>query len=290
MEKFKKMNTLLVKGALSLGVVALLFVTSCQQNAEEPSNFDEFSVESNTIAEADFNEVDDFTENMMGYADGSIGGKTAGNDEDGRLSCATITHDKEAQTITIDFGDGCTGSDGVTRSGIIFITYTGSKFLPGSKWTVTFVNFYIDGRHIEGIRTVENVSETLEDNPKFHITLLEGKITWPDQTFATREVDKYRVWVRAANPINDEVHILKRSVASGLNRRGVNYTSTVLNNLIIRRICRPQNKVRIPVQGIKEVVFGDKTYIIDFGDGECDSIVTITTKGKTREVDLSNRG
>ncbi len=289
METLKKMNTLLVKSAFSLGIAFLLLATSCQQNAEEPSNFDESSVESNAIAEADFNEVDDITENMMGYADGSIGGKTAGNEEDGRLSCATVTHDEEAQTITIDFGDGCTGPHGVTRSGIIFITYTGSKYVPGSKWTVTFVNFYIDGRHIEGIRTVENVSETLDDNPKFHITLSEGKITWPDETFATREVDRYRVWVRAANPINDEWHVLERSVANGLTRRGVSYTSTVLADLIFKRSCRPSNKARIPVAGIKEVVLGDQTYIVDFGDGECDSIVIITTRGVTREIDLSNR-
>jgi len=288
METLKKMNTLLAKGALGLGIVFLLFTTSCQQNAEEPSTLDESSIESNATAEADFNEVDDFTENMMGYADGSIGGKTAGSGNDDRLSCATITHDKDAQTITIDFGDGCTGPNGVTRSGIIFIVYTGSKFVPGSKWTVTFINFYIDGRHIEGIRTVENVSETLDDNPKFHITLSEGKITWPDQTFATREVDRYRVWVRAANPINDEVHILERSVASGINRRSVNYASTVLADLIFKRACRQQNRARIPVQGIKEVIIGGRTYLVDFGDGECDSIVTITVNGETREIDLSN--
>jgi len=290
METLKKMNTLLVKGVLSLAVVFLLFTTSCQQNAEEPNNLDELSVESNAIAEADFNEVDDITENVMGYVDGSTGGKTAGNDEDGRLSCAIVTHDKDAQTITIDFGDGCTGPHGVTRSGIIFIVYTGSKYVPGSKWTVTFINFYINKRHIEGIRTVENVSETLNDNPKFHITLSEGKITWPDQTFATREVDRYRVWVRAANPINDEWHVLEGSVANGLTRRGVNYASTVLVDLVFKRSCRPSNKARIPISGIKEVVFGDQTYLIDFGDGRCDSIVTITTKGETREVDLSNRG
>ncbi len=290
MKTLKTINTLLVKGALSLGVVFLLFATSCQQNGENPQIADFSSPESDAIAEADFDEIDDISSNMMGYSDGSIGGRTSGNDVDNRLQCAIVTHDKEAKTITIDFGDGCTGPHGVVRSGIIFITYTGKRFIPGSKWTITLRNFYINNRHIEGTRTVENVSETIDDSPKFHIILTDGKITWPDETFATREVDRYRVWVRAANPLNDEVHILEGSVASGLNRRGINYSTTVLADLIFKRTCRGQNKARIPVQGIKEVTVGDKTYLVDFGDGECDSIVTITTNGETREVDLSDRG
>lgn len=288
MKALEKINSLLVKGVLSLAVVFLLFTTSCQQNGNENELIDFSSPESDAIAEADFDEVDDISSNIMSYADGNIGGKTSGNNEDDRLHCAVVTHDQEAQTITIDFGDGCTGPNGVVRSGIIFITYTGKRFIPGSKWTIELRNFYINNRHIEGTRTIENVSETINDNPKFHIVLTDGKITWPDETFATREVDRYRVWVRAANPLNDEVHILERSVASGLNRRGVKYTATVLADLIFKRICRANNTARIPVQGIKELVVGDKTFLVDFGDGRCDSIVTITSNGVTREVDLAN--
>jgi len=88
----------------------------------------------------------------------------------------------------------------------------------------------------------------------------------------------------------DEIHILEGSIANGINREGLTYSSTVLADLIYKRACRGSNKARIPVQGIKEVVIGERTYLIDFGDGECDSIVTITTNGETREVDLSNRG
>lgn len=289
MKTFNSMYSLLGKSILGLGVAALLFTTSCQQSAEEPSEIDQTSIEAEAIAEADFDEVDEISESAMGYSDGSIGGRVAGNGLDERASCATVTHDKEAKTITIDFGDGCTGPYGVTRSGIIFITYTGARFIPGSKWTITFLDFYIDRRHIEGTRTVENVSESLESDPKFHILLEGGKVTWPDETFATREVNRYRVWVRASNPINDEIHILEGSVANGINRDGVTYSNTVLSDLIYKRACRGSNSARIPVQGTKEVVLDDVTYIIDFGDGECDSIITITSQGRTITVDLSQR-
>ena len=60
-------------------------------------------------------------------------------------------------------------------------------------------------------------------------------------------------------------------------------------DLIYKKACRGTNSARIPVQGIKEVVIGDETHIVDFGEGECDSIVTITANGETTEVDLSDR-
>lgn len=289
MKTVNLMYSLVGKGMLALGIVAMLFVTSCQQNIEEPDSIDQAAIEADAVAEADFDEVDEIADNIMGYTDGSIGGRIAEDGVDERVACATVTHDKEAKTITIDFGDGCTGPYGVTRSGIIFITYTGARFIPGSKWTITFQDFYIDGRHIEGTRTVENVSESIDANPKFHVLLEGGKVTWPDETFATREVDHYRVWVRAANPINDEIHILEGSTANGINRDGVTYLNTVLSDLIYKRACRGMNKARIPVQGIKEVILDGITYIIDFGDGECDSIFTITNPetGRVVTVDLS---
>ena len=287
MKSIKTINSLLVKGTLALGLLALLVGTSCQQSAENPLITDFESTELDVIAEADFDEIDDIVEGAMGYSDGSIGGRTSGRGMDERASCATVTHDTEAKTITIDFGEGCEGPYGVTRSGIIFISYTGKRFVPGSSWTVTFQNFYIKDRHIEGTRTVENVSDSLEANPKFHITLVGGIVTWPSDTFATREVNRYREWVRASNPMNDEMVILQGSVASGVNKKGVNYSSTVLTNLVFKRMCR--NSARVPVEGIKEVIVGDVISLIDFGNGECDSIVTITTNGETKTVDLSER-
>lgn len=293
MKKLKTINALLIKVALGLGVMAMLFITSCQQSSQEPEVIDFTTTETDVIMQSDFDEIDDIVEGAMGYSDGSIGGKTASIEEgrgmDERASCATVTHDEIAKTITIDFGDGCTGPYGNTRSGIIFITYSGKRFVPGSFWIVELRNFYFNDRHIEGTRKVENVSESIETNPTFHITLVNGKITWPDSTFATREVDRYRVWVRAANPLLDEIHVLEGSIANGLTREGARYSTTVLADLIFKRACRGSHIARIPVEGIVEVTVGDNTATIDFGNGECDSIVIITKNGRTKEVDLANR-
>jgi hypothetical protein len=288
MKKLNSIYTLAQRAVLGLGITALVFSVSCTPGVEPDTGIDDASVEADLIAQADFEEIDDITSNSMIIADGGIGGRITGMDDD-RVHCAVITHDKENNVITIDYGDGCFGPHGVFRAGKIIINYSGKRFVPGSYWVVTFEDFYINRRHIEGVRTVTNVSESLEANPKFHIVLEDGKVTWPDETFATREVNRVREWFRASNPLLDEFHILARSTAEGTTRKEINYSSVVLEDLIYKRSCRGKKKGRIPVAGVKEVIFGGRTFVIDFGDGECDTIITVTTNGETKTIDLSDR-
>ena len=288
MKKLNSLYTLAHRTVLGLGITALIFSVSCTSDIEPSTGIDNASVEADLIAQADFEEIDDITSGMMLIAEGGVGGRITSVDDE-RCHCAVVTHDHENHVITIDFGDGCTGPNGVVRSGKIIINYNGYRFVPGSYWIVTFEEFYINRRHIEGVRTVTNVSASLMVNPKFHIVLEGGKVTWPDETFATREVDRVRVWFRAANPLFDEYHILAESTADGTTRKEINYSCVVLSDLVYKRSCRNSVRGRIPVAGVKEVVFGDRTYTIDFGDGECDTIVTITTGDETKTIDLSDR-
>lgn len=288
MKKLNSLYALVYKSLFGLGFMVLALSVSCTSEIEPTTAFDEASIAADIIAQADYEEVDDISSNMMEVAEGGSGGRVTGFKDD-RCNCAEVTHDKENQIITIDFGDGCAGPNGVVRSGKIIINYDGRRFVPGSSWVVTFEEFYMNRRHIEGVRTVTNISESLEADPKFHIVLEGGKVTWPDETFATREVDRVRVWIRATNPILDEHHILARSTTEGINKKGVNYSTLVLEDLVYKRACRDSRRGRIPVAGVKEVVHGDRTYTIDFGDGECDTIVIITSGDETSTVDLSDR-
>ena len=191
-------------------------------------------------------------------------------------------------TITIDFGDGCETRGGKIISGIIFVTYTNRKFVPGSIITSEFRNFVVDGKLIAGKRTSENISESLEANPSFHVTLEEGKITFEDGTFATKEADKTTVWIRAENPLNDEFHVLNGSTSEGLNTNGVRYSTLILETIVYKNICKLEG-IHAPVQGLKQITIGDATGTIDFGDGECDNIVTVTRDGSTETIELTRK-
>lgn len=291
MKTFNSFSVITHRLFFAAAVIGAAFAVSCTSTdlEPEPLTIDDANVAADLLAAADFEEVDDITANMMGVAESGLGGRVDGNGHDDRCKCAEVTHDKEAQIITIDFGEGCEDDNGIVRSGKIIINYDGKRFLPGSSWVTTFEDFYVNDRQIEGIKTVTNISEDLFAEPSFHIVLEEGKVTWPDETFATREADKVRVWKRADNPLLDEVHILAESITAGINREEVKYSCLVKEDLVFKRACRGNKKGRIPVAGIKEVTLGDRVFTVDFGDGECDTIVTITSGDESETVDLSDR-
>lgn len=287
MKILSKVNFLL-KSTLAMALMTVFVLTSCQSDLQEPTaeTIETSALEAESIAETSFEEIDDIAANIMGVAESGIGGRIEGDKHDFRCGCAEITHDTENMIITIDFGDGCEGPGGVVRKGKIIITYTDRRFIPGASWTTTFEEYFVNDKQIEGIRTVTNISESLESFPTFNIVLEDGKVTWPDGTFATREVNRTRMWIRNDNPLMDEHHILTGSVASGTNKEGVNYTTEVLTDLVYKTICK-LDRVRIPVQGTKQVIYGDRDCTVDFGDGECDNIVEVTCGDVVETFDLS---
>ncbi|MDX1628158.1 MAG: hypothetical protein R3345_05630, partial [Fulvivirga sp.] len=196
----------------------------------------------------------------------------------------SFTGDKSAGTIVIDFGDGCEDQRGNIRTGKIFIQYQGGRLMPGSTVTTTLEDFTFNNVAVEGTRTLKNISESLEEYPVFQITLTGGSLTWPDGTVATREVDRVRVWVNAPNPINDEHHVT--GTATGITRRGVNYSMEVTDTLVYKRSCRLSSRGRIPVAGTKVITTDNRVITIDFGNGDCDKIVDILVDGNQEEVTL----
>lgn len=274
--------------ALVMAIIAVFFVTSCQQDSENPNQLSEaelLSAVNESSVESAFEDVDDIAYESFFYLE--EGGRIEVS-EDSPIKCATRTHDKENKTITIDFGDGCEGPFGHVRSGKIIITYTDRMYVPGSVVTVTFEDFVCDGRKIEGKRIRTNISESENDFLRFRIQLVEGRITWEDGTFATREADWEVTRIRTPNPINDER--IRTGSASGVTREGIGYTVTITNRIVWKRGCLPTKRVMIPVEGTKEIVLDNGTTItIDYGDGTCDNLVTITKDGVSKEVEIKRK-
>ena len=279
-----------VSRLLILFFALFVVATACEDQEEQPfqSGIGEEDVEAMSSEEdlqTAYDEIDliSVEANESLEDDGTLGGREQLDETDRLTRCATVTHDKEAMTITIDFGDGCEGPDGKLRSGIIFITYTGRLFIPGSVWTFELRNYTVNGKHIEGKKTITNVSGSISDHVSFHKLIEDGKVTWPDGSFATREVDKTFTWIRANNPLMDEVHV--EGEASGSTRRGVAYNVTIISKIIWKRACRLRG-VCVPVQGLKLVERRDHPdVLIDFGDGQCDNMVTITKNGESRLIE-----
>jgi len=227
-------------------------------------------------------DADNLVSNVLEQGSGSTGGKIATDDEeDSRLVCAEITRTgtEESGTIIIDFGDGCKDKRGNIRTGKIIVEFSGRWFLPGSFWSIEFVNYTINGVSISGMRTVNNISES-EDSLVFEIKM-EATIIWPDGTEVTRKIHRKR---------HRELHdnnILDRLIAyatEDINHpKGRGFSVEILEPLVYGEACAEEGVI-IPVKGVKLIKFGNgrRQITVDYGDGTCDNVVAITNKdGRT---------
>lgn len=268
---------------LALGI--MIFATSCGEDDPILDTDDsaglsfEVDVESEAGVETVMEDLDVLTEAGMDAI--NAGGRSLVDD---LLDCAIVTHDEDNKTVTIDYGDGCEGPHGRVRSGIIVITYTERKIVPGAVKTVTLQNFAVDTVQIEGTRIITNIMETEEDAPKFRVELIGGRLTFTDGTTVTREANHTREWIRGANPRLDESY--REGEADGTDRDDNVYRVEILERIVYKRTCG-----LLPVSGVKQITIngGEHVIVYDYGDGRCDNLITVTTDGVTEEIEINPR-
>lgn len=222
------------------------------------------------------------------------------NVNDQRFTCATVTitldEDSTPNTpkgeIVIDFGNGCTDVIGNERKGKIHVRFTGRRFCANTTVVTTFENYSVNGIKLSGTRTLTVLTPCANINSaKFRIRLENGKAIWPDGTEATRAHCLEREWKRNQNNLLlDELVITQCAdeniTASGNNRRGRAYTMSIVEPVIYKRGCP------IAVSGIKQFtdVATNKVITVNYGDGSCDRVITITVDGNSRNVNVNKRG
>lgn len=293
-----------MKNAFLKGLSVLAFIlvfASCNEDSFDFNANDSQNVENEAASDSYFEDADDMAtlavaadaSTASGARESAFGRGGVKPSDDHRFKCATVTFEFAADNsqsiphgyITVDFGTGCTDLKGNVRKGIIKIEFKGKRFLPNSKIITTFQEYSINGIKIEGTRTVTNITGSNEAAPKFSIVVVGGKATWPDGSFATREVDRTREWIRATNPLQDE-WIVDGS-AAGTNRNGKTYQMEITEPLVFKRECAINNKVFMPVKGTKVLtVENGKVITINYGSGECDKTVTVTINGQSKTIEV----
>jgi hypothetical protein len=288
MKKKKLISRNLVLFLLSFSAFFLFTFTACNQTDElsEPVNDDELVLSKNEIESSEiFDEVDDFVFDAMELTDASSEKRLSGEEFQKTASnCPVIIHDSINKIVLLDFGTGCVSADGKTRSGVIKIEYTQRLFHPGASLSYQFINYMVDSISVKGKRILTNISPNYQAPITLNTKLIGGKVIWPDSTFATRTANRTRVWLRAANPVNDEFRVT--GTVQGKSRNGVIYQVNIVSVLIHKRKCLAFG-VYIPVEGIKYIKrIGLPNILVDFGDGQCDKLITLTVNGQSQVISL----
>jgi len=261
-----------------LSIPSVFFLASCQKDQNEPDP--EFETTFNMSKDQAISESinDDAT---VIFFDASVGSgfyRVDGNAEtSGILSCATVTVNPQnsfPKTIVIDFGNGCTSVDGITRSGKINITLSNYVHNPGATAVMTFENYATAGYKVEGTITWTNTSTANGISWTRQVT--NGKLTDPSTGYYwLHEGTKNVTQTAGANtPTNllDDVYSITGS-HTVTNPAGKTRTVTITEALEKKTTCHNVTKGKVKIQAQTHFA------ILDYGDGTCDNLATVTIDG-----------
>ena len=297
----KSRTTTSVSAWIILSVMLLLGACKKEASVQSPVVSEEESIElsqENTTAEAEY---DDLTEiGFSAAADLEVNASVETNASINGLSldtrpdlfpdllfkvgpCTKIeisrTDSTWPKTIVINYGDGCICRDGKFRKGAIVLHFTGPIRRPGSILTITLRGFYVNRMHIEGTKTIKNLSEN--GVHKFSVHIEDGAVTLPSGRGFKYEGTKVVTQVRGmeTRTVRDDVYSIE----------GRNKTSYANGTVVVKNTETPLIKpVACPwiVQGVLKIKINDRVLFIDFGNGDCDNKATLKWANGEIEIRL----
>lgn len=266
---------------MAIGFLAVSSVfTSCNKDeVTDPISASQVAeLQDNLIASSAFDDVDDEVED----ATSSNSLKTDSVDSDTKPVVTIVSWEPGKITKQITF-------NGITRKGKlksgkinVVITYPTTGDTTGEiGWvrTVTFENYTVNGRKIEGTKTITYLGKVDGTHPEWTITLVDGKITFATGETVTREFTKTRTLIEGYETLIRLDNVYKTNgEGSGVNRKGIAYTTTFTD--VVKSADCQYNKSGVIVHESEK-----KTKTITFTGGDsCSSSATIEVDGKIKTI------
>lgn len=281
------MKTKLFKNGLIIFAFFSFCMFSCEDSEKNQGSEleEEQTLETVSVGE---NESDDALE-VVYLAEKDIessGGRIASN------LCAVITHDEVNKTITIDFGDGCTGPYGRERRGKIIIQYSSEIGDSLANRIITFEDYFVNNRGISGTIELRDISVNEDGYLQSTKRLIDLKITFPNGESITLNGSRTREWMegRGDDDPSNNVYRLTGSV-NGISTTGRTFTHEIVEPIIADWSCAAQgNFARI--SGVVEMTklggYINRKRRVEYGDGTCDNVIRIVTFRRSYTIMVSN--
>ena len=289
------MNTKIQKIAPVIASLFLIGTILVSCNKENGSIDDNYSIAE--LSEAfETTEIDDISENVNDIVENayfelasnnlSKSGDSKTQNENRFLSeCVTITKVITSQNIqvTLDYGDACTTKKEDVLSGKIEMLISPNLEDQSIVIDYSFDDFYFNDKKIEGsvnkIRTRSNEN----GNPQAIINR-DIKITWEDTSSSFIKGERKREWIEGTDNLLWADNVFSITGNWTITKRNGNIrTSNIVEPLIRNMACK------FLVSGIVEIEKNDKKKVLDYGDGECNDLASLTVEGKTYEIHLRKR-
>jgi len=159
-----------------------------------------------------------------------------------RMGCGTVTFDPATSTMTVDFGaEGCKGRHDRNRQGTIKVQFNGKYKEEGSVITITFSNYGMDGRQVEGTRTITNLGRN-EAGLLLHHIVTEATITLTDGTIIEWLSERTREWTEGeeTSERKDDIYTILEGVSHWTNSNdpGETFSSEITEPIVITIECK----------------------------------------------------
>jgi hypothetical protein len=279
MTPFKRINSILL--GIGIAIICAIVLNSCkEEETPDLSDQQEVSVISNaTVAESSVDEEIEEIDEQITVSSG--GRKSAG--------CPTVSRDDVAKTITIDFGTECVGPHR-TRSGKVIVTYTGTFDDNTANRVITFENYFVDGKQIQGTIYVRNINRNGEGNLTAERELEDFQVTFADGSYHIVNGTTTREWISGeGDGIAGNEVIEVTGSHTGTTSADVSFTRTITTPVIADFNCWSTGGF-LRTKGVIEMTITNsvrtRTRVLDYGDGTCDNTVTVTVNGKSYEVNV----
>lgn len=287
----KPLFTLLTRNYLTL-IFSIFALTSCNNDLsiiDEAASLDISSAVTQTEIDEISESIDNIIESVFFNQENTIASKSTYNkssDENNFLTdCVTITKviTNNSKTVIIDFGDGCTTRKDNFLSGKIIMKINVNIEDQSVTIDNTFENFYFNYKKVEGEVHKTRIKINENGNPQADISK-NIKITWEDGSFVTVDGERKREWIEGfGNQIWGDNVFLITGTMTITNKDGVKRIATIIEALKRKTACR------FIVSGIVEIVKGEESIQLNYGDGECDDLAIVTKNGVDREIHLRKK-
>jgi hypothetical protein len=268
-------------------LATVILGTSCQKSDRQISSASLTGQKlevTNTAVDASNAEEENFDLVMEDVNPGSV------NVSDVVAGGRTITYspskDVYPHTKTIDYGTGFVNGIATKKSGKVIITYYDPKADASGKYAVTtYDNYYSNGVHIEGSIQINKIKNG--SGQQVYLHLIDKKFT--DANGNVKDFKCNSKWTvidwqgGSQNAYQKDEHATGTETYNGIEGNFV--VDTENGNLIIKPFdCkRVQGALDFKINLGK----GNKLdEVLDYGNGVCDDVATLTTNGVSKEVTL----
>jgi hypothetical protein len=194
----------------------------------------------------------------------------------------TTTNGGYPKTLVLDYGDSLALANGRVLSGMITIVISGPDSVVGSTRSIAYDKFSNGYSSISGTTSKTRLRNSTQ---KVFSSASNMTITFADSTTMNRTEDKTVTWLAGAdtqfNPADDVVQTTGSVQVT--TRKGDVYSKTITTPLIKTGVCRFITKGVIEFKAST-----GKFATLDFGNGDCDNIATMTTANGTKQITLGN--